>query len=295
MIARWILLGMLLVGAGAALLIWSHETKVGASMVVVSDNLPAELYRVASSTRTLEALASNDVRITMFDWDSKRREFHVYRRHRADAQSPWSPLEKQVVSTSFDIADAVPLCNEDLDIRRAYVAGTYDNGTSTIERWDFVETTGGTGGFGGGSHPQITVNRTVIFQGTELDIIAAIAVDPNEESQLLVLTYATGKLMRLPLSGVSSPILVFDSTTVPELANARSIGCRQHVTLGPTYYLNSIPGWRRSMYKNEPHPDVIVAWDTNADHVPDSQEVLSWTQYKAQGHQDLRNFVDPCP
>jgi hypothetical protein len=242
--------------------------------------LPDDLYHAATAFGT--ALRTPLERI-FFNWDSASRRVILRRASRADRKAPWSDLREQVIEVPFDLSVVLPTCDATPALDAIWVAGAYDTGGSTVEKWTLAPAPSP-------SSEPLRVCRSVLYRGTGLGIVADLAVDPQQEF-LLVLTYGTPRIFRLPKSAPSVPVLMFDADAIPRLADAKTIDFLLHRDEGPMYVLDTI--WR---YQREAPPDraTIVLRDRDRDGVVEGFEVLSDAEWGERGYEWASEWVLPC-
>jgi len=87
-----------------------------------------------------------------------------------------------------------------------YVAGTYDTGISTIEKWVFV--------YGLSSVP--AVQKSVLYQGQSIGYVASMTEAPSGQF-LFVVTDSPTKVYRVSTTGLTPPAMVYDQATISQL------------------------------------------------------------------------------
>ncbi len=195
-----------------------------------------------------------------------------------------------------------------------YVAGVTQNGTDVIELWNFPTRSGGFGirqtsgpvlSLGtpmppytaeqylqGGSFavPSSTHNsarRTPFYSGTSMGHIRDMAVDP-EGRFLVILAYPTGSIYRLDLSSTTSvPTLLYAASTIPHLANAKTVAVLHHASQGRKYILTEQVGCVIPL-----NQQYTLLADSNNDGVFESWSTITAAQWDAAGYGTDSNWVD---
>jgi hypothetical protein len=166
------------------------------------------------------------------------------------------------------------------------VAGLHDDGSATLERWKFTyhETTGTYLPLE--ARPLPTTERTVLFAGTTLGTIASVAID-REGRFLVVHTFESHVLWKIPLVAPFTPVALFTPETTPVLAEMGNVICTDHVTEGRQY---SLTAGHRFGARGESDVTLIVR-DPDNDGVFEAPVACSWAQFKALRYDLLSSYV----
>jgi len=247
--------------------------------------MPDELYKVQDfSPRTV---VRGELKRSWIDWNSKMREVRIRRSERPGTSDPWPRPTTQTITTSFDISDVVAFCDAAQNVGTLWVAGTYETGLATIEKW--TATAGGPGGAGAGA---VTFVKTTIFQGDEMGSIASIAPDPQGRF-VLVLGYESRSVYKLTIGLGGPPQVVHDVASIPELALAKSMVRSDHPVEGPNLlYEEPKRSWHVWTYGED--PTTILLGDEDDNGTIDSIEVLDRAAFEAAGYHLWSTWESPC-
>ena len=251
--------------------------------------LPQDLYKKKEGRGGKRIAVFSDLKKTCFDWDSAEREIYVSRLERPNDQTTSWNTTVQTLTTSFDISSAYGVCNSDSDLDSLYVAGAYPNGTSTIEEWKFTYTPPM-----GGLDPLPKVSRSVLYQGTDVGIIADAVV--NDDQSLLVFLTTGKSIYSLALPGgplgLSAPQLLYSPSTLPDLAEARyGLEFMRHVAEGSKY---TIRAYNPLLGLGSDTDKVIVLLDANNDNQIEGYEIVTLAQWDLRGYRDGAAWMTPC-
>jgi len=230
---------------------------------------------------TVRLVVDADTKQVWYDWGSAGIVV-ITRRERPAPEDPWGEAVKQAITTSFRISDVLPVC-EGENLSKLYVSGLYDDGRSVMERWSFSSAGGGSGGFS-------AVAKKVVYSGTTIGVIASFDLN-EDESWAFVVTYDTDRLYKLSTSGISSPILLHDAASIPELADARTIQRRRHLSEGTKYLVSSLSRWKRPNGPVDPNRKSIVFHDADENGVFESHEVISMSEFSARSYDFAPTWV----
>jgi len=221
---------------------------------------------------------SEPLKLDMVTWSSRNRTVEVERHRRSTEESPWT-MTSQTLSTAFEISWVSARVTSEIGV--LYVSGTYETGMSTIEKWQFIY----------GLDPIPSVNRSVLYQGTSVGIIASMALDLSGQ-KLFFVTYNPAKVYRISTQGLSSPNLIADATTIEELGTSPiwSMQRRIHAAEGPKYLLVDD---RHNPGQDVPSNDwVITLNDPDSDGVIESHSVFTVAQWDAASLDHWSNWSD---
>ncbi len=239
--------------------------------------LPQALYMPPSGGRVV---VDTPLAKCHYDFDSEKREIEIQRRERANPGAAWSST-KQELTTSYDIAWVVGRADAQSRLDVLYVAGTYDTGTTTIEKFRFD--------YGLTAVPKVT--RAVLYQGTTLGIFSCVELN-GAGTQLFAVTHgSTPKVYRVSTTGVSAPTVVASPATIPELGTAAvwTIKRRVHVSEGPKYLLTDD---RLHALNDMPTNDYVIALnDPDDDGVIDSHLAYTASDWDGAGMDEFTNWV----
>ena len=222
------------------------------------------------------------------EWDTVKKRVWINRQSRPNTTAPWSSIEKQIETTSYEVTSVSTSCDGNSNLDYAYVAGVYPSGTSTIEQWEFDYTSGL-----GGSLPVVT--RTVLVQSASLGLITSVASDPDNRFILFV-TRDPKKVYKLTLSGGlggpgGTPVVLYDETSLPSLSTVMTLERWQHVSEGPIFVLFDNVPWAQTVEQD--HQFVLLK-DGNNDGTVDSVVVLDLQQWTNQNYIDSVSWTSPC-
>ena len=155
------------------------------------------------------------------------------------------------------------------------VAGTYEaTGLSTIEKWVVTYGSGLTA---------TSVQRVVLFQGSNLGFIRSIAVD-HDMQRMFILTHNSEVYRLASLAGaLASPVRVYDAVSLPALVDANGLTYGDHASGGPKWIV-SATGASHAILLNDPDDDGVIDSTTN----------LTSTQWKNGGYQSEDAWNEPC-
>ena len=159
----------------------------------------------------------------------------IVRAEREKASDDWVEQIQREKATFF-VTDARSRCDAEL-----YLCGFDDDGVSIIERWAFThpKSTDASGAkVPLDKRPLPTIERSVVFKGSQLGTIQALEVDP-EGRFVLALTFEEPTLYTIPLP-TGAPRVLFDRKSLPEIVRMRAIHVLNHATEGRKYWLSSV-------------------------------------------------------
>lgn len=223
----------------------------------------------------------------------------TWRRHeRANAQSVWQD-STNTYSTRYSIIDVGARLGGD----ELFVAGVLSTGESVLERWRFPARDGGWSHAPTGTAPPIgqsagayagttAINGngyrnlpatwlapsiSVVFESNSLGEIRSVEVDP-EGRFVLFTTMAGASLYQLDLqqSG-ATPVLLFDSSTKPELADANWLAIGDHKDFGRTVVC--LPPNIPAAARLPTPPSVVLLKDADNDGVFEGSGSMSISDY----------------
>jgi hypothetical protein len=249
---------------------------------------PADLIKSIVPGNAAKAYYA-DLERAWFDWDTLDKTVTVTRRERQLVTDAWSE-QIQELRTGYYVVDVRAMCGGATEITSLFVAGIYATGESCIERWTFATPllNGPYGTMDRRKPP--AVRKTELFRGAQYGHIRCLEPDPDGRF-VLFLTYDNPTLYRLPLNSGSISIELSQST-VPELADARSVYAEQHVTEGRQFQLLRSSRWEADMDASRL---IIILKDGNNDAVFDAPTVLTPVQWSQQGYDEPGVWLSPCP
>jgi hypothetical protein len=201
---------------------------------------------------------------------------------------PWS-FQLQTLSHSFTATDVRTSCNTTSnEIQDVFIAGTYSTGQSTLEKWHFTYPAQSVAYTPLAQRPLPTVRRTVVFLGTSLGHIASLAVD-REGRFVILLTLESHAIYKIGVTLNSVPQLLFDSTTVPDLASALSVICTHHITEGRQYHI--VPEY---MHGSPVDGTTLIMRDPENDGTFVAPVSYTEVQMENLGYNLVESFVPYC-
>jgi len=239
--------------------------------------LPRALCRAVQPEPVGEKTAT---KVNKIGWYSSRRTVTVERLTRPDPADSWNRSE-QVISTSFDVACATAVVGTNNEIECLYVAGTYETGLTTVEKWTFV--------YGLSELP--AVQKSVLYQGDSFGPITSMELGASN-AYLFFVTHEPAMACRLSTAGLSAPTVIADSTTVPALSDAGPwrLTRRVHVSEGPKYLLvDALLTNRRDVQRND---WVLTVNDSNDDGTPESVSTYTVAEWNAAGMDGHAKWID---
>lgn len=229
----------------------------------------------------------SETKANVLHWVAKTKNVWINRSERETPTATWHK-QKQELSASFFVIDARSRGDEDI-----YVAGLYESGDATIERWKLVHppSISPLGAYIPlDRRPMPTVRRSVVFFGTSLGIIRSLEVDPQNRF-VLALTQEPRRLysISVPTSPPSFGLVqqLHDTTSLPQLSGIHTIVFAKHITEGRKYLLLQQTRW--AGLDSAPSYTVFLN-DANEDGVFDSPVVLDTLSWKALGYHDLASW-----
>lgn len=116
--------------------------------------------------------------------------------------------------------------------------------------------------------------RTLLYTGSAIAHPDLLAADP-EGRFVLIFSGATGQLWQLPTQPGATPTLLYDTSSLPHLANREldELQPVQHATGGRKYFLREANGLADDLH--------TLLSDTNNDGVFEQVDTLSTTDYEA--------------
>lgn len=248
--------------------------------------MPDPLYKIVSLVPT--TVVKTATSCTFIDWSSRGRFVKVYRKVRLSSDVPWSGMKIQRIETSFDISQAVGLCDGEGRLGEMFVCGTYETGIATIEKWFFSYRERE-----GRKPAEPDVFKTVVYQGTGIGSIAAIEPDPSGRF-VFALGYESGTLWRIQRSLEDPLEVVADPTTLAALTTMKSMHRAVHSVEGVKYRLFETPRREWRPWGDDDDPIVVVLHDPDDDGVIDASEAIDRATYEARGYDRWDTWADPC-
>lgn len=256
------------------------------TLALVQSNLPVELefagawYPLAGAFKAVVSPTKS----SGFHFDAHAKCVTIKRLERVTEQDPWS-FQRQVLSVTYEPVDVRCTKSKSGEIKKLYVCGVDGPGSAIIEKWGFRYPAVPPSGFVPlEQRPAPFVQRTIIFQGPSIGIIANIDVDP-EERFLHLFTYPNRFLHRLKLgqSTFQPPIILSPANFAP-LDGVRSLKIVEHITEGRQIHMCVDYLWD---HDRDLEADMVILHDSNNDGEFDSPEVITGAEWQTRNYSGL--------
>ncbi len=264
---------------------------LGATLLAgANDEPPTDLIKTGAMIGTVAKAVQSDLKRSWYDWETLEKKVIVKRLERRSTDDAFAEQVQTIELDRFPI-DASWRCDGQGEIREIFVAELESDGTSVIERLQFLYAARPGAFVPIDQRPLPRVQRTPIFRGDQLGRIRSLRVDPRGR-YLLFLTRENPTLYRLDLTDPpSAPAVLLTTEDQPYLSRVGWVNFRQHRTEGRHVHL--IPGTPWEVHRGA-DSDTLILRDPENDGTFETADLVSEEAWSQLGYDSADPWIRLC-